>query len=197
MTPTENPRNAALAKMIQLPEQLRTFGDPVLREQCTPFTADDLQSGEYKRVTDELSRLLGEIRSTAGIGRGLAAPQIGIARRMFVVFDPQAGDFRVFGNPVITAFSDERGLYREMCLSGVPLSAEVIRPWEVQLEYLDADGTPRTVSADPMMSRIIQHETDHLDGVLFTDRADVRSIVFDYDWSIASSRPRSELRRVE
>ena len=173
---------AALDTIKRLPPEIRWFGDPVLRQVADPFTPDEIEAGEARVLAGQLTDVLARTRRDTGLGLGLAAPQIGISRRMFVAFDPQTSQVEAYTNPRIVAASQDKGIYAERCLSGVPLAASVVRPWQIELEYQDLDGALHRVSADPMFSRLAQHEVDHLDGILFTDRADPATISFQFDW---------------
>jgi peptide deformylase len=105
-------------------------------------------------------------------GIGLAAVQIGVDRRMLVIDVAREGEDKaplVFINPEIIASSDERSVYEEGCLSIPDYYAEVERPAEVTVNYLDVDGTRQTVKADGLLATCLQHEIDHLNGVLFID----------------------------
>jgi peptide deformylase len=197
MTPIEqNPLlQRRTAQIAQLPSQLRWFGDPVLQETATPFSVDEIERGEAQALADELASVLGYIRKVSGLGRAIAAPQIGVARRMYVVYVPETESFETLINPVVANASIEQGIYREMCLSGIPLSAEVVRPWEVEVEYMDGSGNILRRALDPVGSRVAQHEIDHLDGILFIDRADAKTLAFDFDWE--TIRERNQLRKLE
>ncbi|MCU0496844.1 MAG: peptide deformylase [Anaerolineae bacterium] len=177
--------------LATLPPELRWFGDPVLRAPALPLT----DPHEIQALSADLARVLGTIRAQTGLGRAIAAPQIGVLRRMFVAYDLDTDRYLTYVNPVITAKSAEHGRYQEMCLSGMPLAATVIRPWEIEMDYLDLNGTSHRETLDPMRSRIAQHEIDHLDGILFTDRADPKTIGFEFDW--ATLRQRNVLSKVE
>jgi peptide deformylase len=82
-----------------------------------------------------------------------------------------------------------------MCLSGIPLSGDVIRPWEIEIEYVDPAGNRVRQALEPIGSRVAQHEIDHLDGILFIDRAEAKSLAFDFDWD--TIRVRNQLRKLE
>ncbi|HVU10611.1 MAG TPA: peptide deformylase [Phototrophicaceae bacterium] len=183
------------AQIAQLPGQLRWFGDPVLRGVATPFSPDEIERGEAKALADELASVLGYIRQQTGLGRAIAAPQIGVLRRMFVAYNPQTDGFDTYVNPVVASASQTQGIYREMCLSGIPLSGAVVRPWEIEIEYTDLAGSSLKQTLDPIRSRVSQHEIDHLDGILFIDRAEAKSLAFDFDW--ATLRERNSLRKLE
>jgi peptide deformylase len=141
---------------------LHVLGSPVLRQK----------SVAVGRVDDEVRRLVEDLFATmhAARGVGLAANQIGVARRVAVVDvgeeDPPA---LVLINPVILARSDETEVEEEGCLSIPDIFGEVKRAARVTVEALDQDGKPFRVEASGYKARAIQHEIDHLDGILFLD----------------------------
>ncbi|TVP56277.1 MAG: peptide deformylase [Gemmatimonadales bacterium] len=143
--------------------ELRYLGDPVLRESAAPVDTFD----------DELRRLVDDMFQTMVYeeGAGLAAPQIGISRQVLVV-DVSAGgeEGRVaLINPRIVESSDETEKEPEGCLS-IPGVTEVVRrPARVRLEGFDPEGEPIEVEAEGLFARALQHEVDHLEGVLFID----------------------------
>lgn len=138
--------------------------DPVLRQASKPI----------ERVDDELKRLADDMLETMydAPGIGLAAIQIGVPRRMLVIDVAREGEDKqpqVFINPEILKSSEERSVYEEGCLSIPDYYAEVERPAVVTLRYLDRDGKERTIDADGLLATCLQHEIDHLNGVLFID----------------------------
>jgi len=141
--------------------EIRLFGDPALREKCRPV---DEMSAEIGRLIDDLVETM-----YAADGIGLAAPQIGVPLRVFVY------DVRDDGVPpgalVNPEIVDRTGVVKEEegCLSIPGLSELVERAARVVVRGLDADGEPVEVEADGLLSRCLQHENDHLDGVLFID----------------------------
>jgi peptide deformylase len=143
--------------------EIRMLGDPVLRQRAEPVAVID----------DEVRQLMEDMLETmyAADGVGLAAPQIGISRRIIVV---DVGEEAVppFGmaNPVIVERSEtvERG--EEGCLSIPGLKEIVERSARVVVEGVDRDGAPRRIEATGLLARALQHEVDHLDGILFLDR---------------------------
>lgn len=143
--------------------EIRILGDPVLRQQAEPVAA----------VDDEVRQLIDEMLATMydADGVGLAAPQIGLARRIIVV-DVHEGDVPAFGliNPVIVERSDDAERGEEGCLSIPGLKEIVERSARVVVEGLDRDGNPRRIEATGLLARALQHEVDHLDGILFLDR---------------------------
>lgn len=136
------------------------LGEEVLREKCTPVTEFD----------DGLRILIQAMYETMeeADGIGLAAPQVGVDKRFFVVGLPD-GTKKEFINPQITGTSVETSPYEEGCLSLPNVYHEVIRPSKVIVSAQDMNGNPFTLKASGLMSRVIQHEYDHLDGVLFID----------------------------
>ena len=128
-------------------------------------------------VDDEVRGLVEDMFETMykAPGIGLAAPQIGVMRRVVVLDvakrrdEDAAADPLVLINPVITWSSAERSTYEEGCLSIPDYYEEVERPAVVHVSFLDRDGKPGSVEADGILATCIQHEIDHLDGVLFID----------------------------
>lgn len=125
-------------------------------------------------VTADIELLVNDMIETmyAAPGIGLAAPQIGVALRIFVVdlsVGREAADLRTFINP---EFEERTGmqLEEEGCLSVPGFSATVARPARVRVRAMDAHGVSRVVEGDGLLARALQHEMDHLDGRLFTDR---------------------------
>ncbi|MBY3515462.1 peptide deformylase [Rhizobium laguerreae] len=138
--------------------------DPVLRQLSKPI----------ERVDSDLQRLADDMLETMydAPGIGLAAIQIGVPRRMLVIDISREGEEKqpqVFINPEIVKSSDERSVYEEGCLSIPDYYAEVERPATVSVKYLDRNGKEQTVEADGLLATCLQHEIDHLNGVLFID----------------------------
>ncbi len=143
--------------------EIRLLGDPVLRERAAHVDA----------VDDEVRRLAGDMFDTMyeADGVGLAAPQVGIARRLIVVDsrDPDVEPMAVI-NPRVVTSSSETDRAEEGCLS-IPGIREVVeRPGRAVIEGLDLEGRPIRVEAKGLLARIFQHEIDHIDGILFIDR---------------------------
>ena len=142
--------------------EIRLFGDPVLRERCIPVD----------EIDEEIRRLAEDMRETMydADGIGLAAPQVGVPIQLFVydVRDPAIAP-GVLVNPEI---SERAGKVREEegCLSIPGLSEVVERSESIVARGVDLEGEPVEIHADGVLSRCIQHERDHLDGVLFLDR---------------------------
>jgi peptide deformylase len=142
-------------------QPIRLFGDPVLRQRAVEVVDFDL----------ELRTLVSDLTDTmlAAPGAGLAAPQIGVGLRVFTWFvDGQVGHLV---NPVLD-LSEEEQHGDEGCLSIPELTFDCTRALSVVARGFDMYGEPRTIEGSELLARAIQHETDHLDGVLFIDRLD-------------------------
>ena len=137
--------------------------DPRLTTPCEPIDAVD---SELKQLMDDMLETM-----YAAPGIGLAAPQVGVLKRFFVVDvgEDDARDPRFFINPEITRRSETKAVYEEGCLSLPKQFGDVERADAVDLRYQDRTGVERTLEADGMLARCIQHEMDHLDGILFVD----------------------------
>jgi len=125
------------------------------------------------RVDDAIRQLMDDMLETlyAAPGVGLAAPQVGVTKRVLVV-DIGKGEARkplLMANPEIVSASDELATYEEGCLSFPEQFAEVERPAKVRIRYIDHENEIREVEAEGLLATCIQHEMDHLDGVLFVD----------------------------
>ena len=138
---------------------VRRYGDPILRQKATPVAS----------LTPAITTILDDMVETMfqQVGIGLAAPQVGIPLRLIVMDDGKRGA-RALVNPVII---ERAGAVRaeEGCLSLPGIFAEVERSESVRVEALDGDGAPVSFEARDLHARVIQHEVDHLDGILFID----------------------------
>ncbi|MEM8950097.1 MAG: peptide deformylase [Pseudomonadota bacterium] len=137
--------------------------DSRLTTPCEPVDGVD---GPLKKLMDDM---LDTMYAAPGIG--LAAPQVGVLKRFFVVDvgEKDARDPRFFINPEITSRSDVKSVYEEGCLSLPKQFGDVERAEAIGLRYQDRTGKERSLEADGMLARCIQHEMDHLDGILFVD----------------------------
>jgi len=149
-------REAALAQIVQ-------FGDPVLKSKASPVT----EFGPQLRA--EAERMVEIMRDAIGVG--LAATQLGVLRRLLVF---QAGPDALpaaLANPEVEWISDDVIVAEEGCLSLPRVSVDVERPLHVRVGGSDLDGRRVTIEASGLEARVLQHEIDHLDGVLILDRA--------------------------
>ena len=138
--------------------------DPRLKKECAPV----------EKVDDEIKTLLDDMLETmyAAPGIGLAAPQIGVMKRVVVMDvsdDKEKPEPLKLINPEIIWESEETSVYQEGCLSIPEQYADVERPAEVGMRYMDENGETHEIEADGLLATCIQHEIDHLDGILFTD----------------------------
>jgi peptide deformylase len=154
-------RNVILGSVS--PYSIRIVGDPVLRQRASAVT--DIDS----RLAAVVEGMVGALYDAHGLA--VAAPQVGILKRLFVYeIDEEEGP-QVIINPVIAESSGEWA-FEEGCLSVPGLSWEIVRPKEVHLTGLDLDGNEVSFEADELLARMFQHELDHLDGILLLDRLD-------------------------
>jgi peptide deformylase len=138
---------------------------PILRAKARPVA-----EGDADKVRELAPRMLATMYKAPGIG--LAAPQVGEGLRL-VVIDIQkdgAPAPMVLVNPEIVAASEERAVREEGCLSIPGQYADVERPARVKVRWRELDGTRREMEADDLLATCLQHEIDHLDGIMFTDR---------------------------
>lgn len=143
---------------------VRIYGDAVLRKTAEPVTAFD----------DELRDLIEEMIDTMfeSNGVGLAGPQVGVSKRLFVIdasFGESVDEIIAMINPEILTTEGECSM-EEGCLSVPGVWENVTRAEKVTVRFQDADGVSHEIEADEMLARVIQHEYDHLDGILFVDR---------------------------
>jgi peptide deformylase len=156
-TPEELERRAAALARV------RKLGDPVLREVARPIAEiDDVVRDQIR----EMRRLLEDAMEA-----GLAATQVGVLNRVFVYRTEPDGPVHALVNPELEWTSDETEVDEEGCLSIPGVWIEVERPARVRLRGFDEDGAPVEIEAEMPGARVLQHELDHLDGVLTLDRA--------------------------
>jgi len=140
---------------------VRTYGDPVLKQSAR----------EVDKVDGALVRLVDDMVDTMydAVGAGLAAPQVGVQKRLFV-YDVGEGP-EVMINPTIVESAGE-WYFEEGCLSIPELRLGIVRPMAVHITGFDLDGNELSIEADEFEGRVFQHEVDHLDGVLLIERLD-------------------------
>jgi peptide deformylase len=143
--------------------KVRKYGDPVLRRKAEPV----------KEITSDIAHILADMVDTMydETGIGLAAPQVGVSLRLMVVADDNGRGVQALVNPVIV---EQRGeaTAEEGCLSLPGIFAPVTRSEWVRVQAQDVHGEPLTLEGRGLRARVLQHEMDHLDGVLFIDRLD-------------------------
>ncbi len=147
----------ASREIIKLPDKrLRLVSEPVKR----------IDAGIRKLVEDMFETMY------AAPGIGLAAIQVGVGKRLFTADlskKEEAREPQVFINPEIVWASDEKATHEEGCLSIPEYYEDVERPVQVKVKYLDLDGKAHEIEADGLLARCVQHEIDHINGVLFID----------------------------
>ena len=153
------------------------YGDPVLKQKAKDITQ------EYPKLKELIENMYETMYGAYGVG--LAAPQIGLAIRMFIVDASPFADDEVleeeernylkdfkhtFINPVIIEESGDEWAFNEGCLSIPDIREDVFRQPNIKVEYLDEDFNKQTLELDGLAARVFQHEYDHIEGVLFTDK---------------------------
>ena len=165
------------------PYSIRLVGDPVLRQRAAEVT--DIDGKLVKLAADMLETMYD------APGVGLAAPQVGIQKRIFV-YDVGEGPGAVV-NPTIHEVTGE-WTYEEGCLSVPGLYWPIVRPARVHLTGYDLEGNEIEIEATELMARMLQHEVDHLDGTLYVDRMFTRSFCCNDEASRWMSAPVDEVR---
>jgi peptide deformylase len=152
--------------------KIAQLGQPVLRERTTPVDPQEIASPAFQQFIDQMLETLVHAN-----GAGLAAPQVNCNKRVFVagILPPkgngQAPQVEVLINPKLTQLSPERESAWEGCLSFIELLVYVSRHVRLRVEYLDRYGASKSLELDDFAARVVQHEYDHLDGILTIDRA--------------------------
>jgi len=149
------------------------MGHPALREVAEPVDQEMLESDEFQQFCDDLLETMDEYD-----GAGLAAPQVHVSLRVVVLtLDSDKGpEFLV--NPVVTPLTESTSRTFEGCLSVEGMRGAVDRPNHVRVVALDRDGSPKAYELQGFPAVVVQHECDHLDGVLYIDRVDTKTLAF-------------------
>ena len=146
--------------------QMKLCGDLVLREKCAPV---EQITPDMLKIMDEMVDMM---RAQSGVG--LAAPQVGVLQRFLVMMNPDTEQVFKMINPEIVSRSADTCTMEEGCLSvlgpdSLPVYSNVTRPASVVVEWTDENGMSKGAEMSGLPARIVQHETDHLDGILFID----------------------------
>lgn len=142
------------------------LGNPILRQKCA--VVKSVRSEEIRSIVHDLRDTLAQFRSQRGFGRGIAAPQIGTAQQIIFI------DFEITGpliNPKIVRRSRKKFHLWDDCFSFPDILAHVQRNYTIEVAYLDEQGKNKRLQAGGSLSELLQHEIDHLNGVLAIDRA--------------------------
>ncbi|MFT4628006.1 MAG: peptide deformylase [Myxococcota bacterium] len=156
----------AVRRVIQM-------GHPLLREVSEPVAAEEFETEAFQRLCDDLLETMLDYD-----GVGLAAPQIGVRKRVVVLEldDEEGPEFLV--NPVIEVIADSSRFTWEGCLSVEGLRGRVERPDQVRVRAFDRDGSRKGYELHGYPAVVVQHECDHLDGVLYVDKVDPKTLAF-------------------
>lgn len=154
--------------------EILQLGNPTLRVRCAAVR--NLADRGVGALVDDLRDTLHEFRSRNGFGRGIAAPQIGVTQRVIVV---DVGAPLTLVNPIIVKRSRKMMTLWDDCFSFPDLLVKVKRNLAIDIQYLDLAGRRQRIEAEGALSELLQHEIDHLDGILAIDRAiDSKHIVY-------------------
>ncbi len=144
--------------------ELKIYGNKILRSKAE----------QVEDFGDELRRFLDEMVETMIVedGVGLAAPQVGVSKRITVINPEPNSDSALIKmiNPRVVSISEETDTLEEGCLSVPGVRGQVVRSTAIEVAYLDEEGNEHAIGVEGLVARIIQHELDHLNGVLFVDR---------------------------
>ncbi|TVQ94445.1 MAG: peptide deformylase [Deltaproteobacteria bacterium] len=156
----------AILKVAQL-------GHPILRIVAPPLDPERIHAPEIRQLITDMLETMAEYE-----GAGLAAPQVHVSTRLVVLTLDADEPPEIWINPELTPLTDQTEAVYEGCLSIAGLRGRVARPAAVHARYLDAEGTPRAFFLQGFPAIVAQHECDHLDGVLYIDKADPRTLAF-------------------
>jgi peptide deformylase len=168
--------------------EIKSAGEPVLRQKARNLTREEILSPTIQQLIENMRETMHKAP-----GVGLAAPQIGLGLQLAVIEDKseymkdirpevlaererRPVPFQVIINPMLTPESAPHADFFEGCLSVAGLTALVLRAGRVRVECLDHKGQPKTIQASGWHARILQHEIDHLNGILYVDRMEPRSL---------------------
>jgi peptide deformylase len=160
------------------------LGNPVLRQKCAPVKS--VHSEEIRSIINDLRDTLAQFRSQRGFGRGIAAPQIGSKQQIIFI------DYEFTGpliNPKIVKRSRRKFHLWDDCFSFPDILAHVQRNYTIDVTFLDEQGKKKRLRADGALSELLQHEIDHLNGVLAIDRAiDTKHIILRSEYEKLSHK---------
>lgn len=157
----------------------------LLRKKSKEVKISEISSPEIQKVIFKLKQTLIKYRKLTGKGRGIAAVQIGIPLKIAVIFVDEKPHTII--NPKITKKSEQLLLFPEVCMSANPIIARVIRPSWVNVSYFDESGKKQTWDygdqkrSELVLNRVLQHEIDHMEGIINIDLVDSRSLILDSD----------------
>ena len=153
--------------------KIAQMGHPILRVVAEPIPVEAIRTGPVQQLIADMQQTLVEYD-----GAGLAAPQVHASVRLVLVELGEEEELHCFINPRITPLTEELRRSYEGCLSVEGMRAAVERPSRVRLEAWDQNGEPVDLVLEDFDATVVQHECDHLDGILYVDRADTRTLAF-------------------
>ncbi len=165
-----------------MPLEILRLGHPILRQVAAPISVRDLSSPSIQTLIDDMIETMRQVG-----GAGLAAPQVGTSIRVCIAEVAENPRYptlsplplRIWVNPQITILAQEpRVSMYEGCLSVPKIRGRVLRPASIRIDSLDRDGAPQVDVFEGPLAAVAQHECDHLDGKLFVDHADPRTLTF-------------------
>ena len=168
-------------------KEILLLGNPLLRVECE--RVKNFPDAELRCTLVDLRDTLAEFRRAHGFGRGIAAPQIGVAEQIiFISIDEPIA----LSNPKITRRSKQVMTLWDDCFSFPDIMVKLRRNVEIEVEYRDEEGKKQTLEAEGGLSELLQHEIDHLNGVLAIDRAiDSKHIILRSEWKRMVDHPKT------
>lgn len=148
--------------------RIKQLGDPILREKCAPIYQSEMNSKQLYNLFTDLRDTLKHFQLTHGTGRGIAGPQIGVAKRV-VCIDCTAFKYDLV-NPEIVKVSEEVFTVWDSCFSYWGIVFQVRRYKQVTIKYFTPQGEPKMLEAEGDLAELLQHELEHLDGIVAIDQ---------------------------
>ncbi len=165
-------------------KEILLLGNPILRERCSPVKNARLE--EIAETITDLRDTLFDFRASKGFGRGIAAPQIGSTKQIIYI------DFEFHGaliNPKITKRSRQKFMLWDDCFSFPDILVRVARNYTIEVSFVNEDGQRRKLKAEGALSELLQHEIDHINGILAIDRAiDSKHIILRSEYEKLTSK---------
>ena len=153
--------------------KIAKLGHPVLRKKAKAVPLEHISNAETQRIIDDMLETVVDAD-----GAGLAAPQIHVSQRIVVLRLDNEKDFQIWINPVITPTTDEYMLTFEGCLSVPGMRGAVARPTNIKVMGYDRHGKAFTLQLSDFSAVVAQHECDHLDGILYVDRVESKTLAY-------------------
>lgn len=165
---------AEVSKGIENIPELTHLGNPMLRQVCKAVSTN-----EGLKIANKLIMVLSKYKKLTGVGAGLAAPQIGFLKKVFVTTGKNG--YEAYINPEIIYHSKEINFYRESCLSSRMMWGDTQRPESIKMKWVDIDGVEKEENFSSFKARLLQHEYDHLLGICSLDKAITGTVEYSGD----------------